>query len=153
MAHIHELIDLTVTAYICYQNTVLLISHRGLGIWLPIGGHVELAEDPEEALTREIKEESGLSVMIMGSKPDIVQEGMKILYSPTFLDIHAIKGHHRHIGMVYFATADTNANTLEEREHSASKWFTKPDLDDPAYNLLPAVRYYADYALTQYGTL
>ena len=58
MAHIHELIDLTVSVYIVHKNKVLMIDHKTLGTWLPIGGHVELDEDTDEAIEREIKEES-----------------------------------------------------------------------------------------------
>ena len=57
MPHIHDLIDFIVDAYIVHNNSVLLILHKKLKIWLPIGGHIELNEDPDEALMREIKEE------------------------------------------------------------------------------------------------
>ena len=58
MAHIHEKIDFVSTAIIVHRDKVLLVHHRGLKLWLPVGGHIELDEDPEEALFREIKEET-----------------------------------------------------------------------------------------------
>ncbi len=57
MAHTHELIDFIINIYIIYKGKVLLIYHKKLDKWLPIGGHIELDEDPEEALFREVKEE------------------------------------------------------------------------------------------------
>ena len=39
--------------------------------WIPMGGHIELDEDVEAALYREIKEETGLQVEILSKKPDI----------------------------------------------------------------------------------
>jgi len=39
---------------------VLLIKHRRLGTWLPVGGEVEAGETPLEAAQRELLEETGL---------------------------------------------------------------------------------------------
>jgi 8-oxo-dGTP diphosphatase len=39
---------------------VLLIKHRRLGTWLPVGGELERNETPLEAATRELFEETGL---------------------------------------------------------------------------------------------
>lgn len=39
---------------------VLVIHHRRLGTWLPIGGELEPGETPLEAAVRELREESGL---------------------------------------------------------------------------------------------
>lgn len=57
MPHIHDLIDFTVAAYIVNNGKVALVNHLQLKRWMPVGGHIELNEDPEEALFREIKEE------------------------------------------------------------------------------------------------
>ena len=47
MAHIHEKIDFTVAIFVVHEGKVLLIHHRNLNKWLPLGGHIELDEDPE----------------------------------------------------------------------------------------------------------
>ena len=56
MPHIHDLYDFVVSAFIVHKGKVLLIYHKRYHEWLPIGGHIELDEDPQEALYREIKE-------------------------------------------------------------------------------------------------
>jgi ADP-ribose pyrophosphatase YjhB (NUDIX family) len=61
--------DFTVEAFVVHHNRVLLIYHKQLQKWLPLGGHIELNEDPEQALVREITEESGLEVEILSQKP------------------------------------------------------------------------------------
>ena len=68
MAHIHEKIDFTVAIFVVHDAKVLLILHRKLGKWLPLGGHIELDEDPEIAARREAKEESGLDVELLGEE-------------------------------------------------------------------------------------
>jgi len=40
--------------------TVLLILHKRLGLWLPVGGEIEANETPLEAAQREVFEETGL---------------------------------------------------------------------------------------------
>ena len=56
MAHIHEKIDFTVAIFVVHDEKILLIHHRKLDKWLPLGGHIELDEDPEQAALREARE-------------------------------------------------------------------------------------------------
>ena len=148
MSHIHDLIDLVVSINVVYDGKILMIHHRKLDRWLPIGGHVELDEDPEEAVTREAKEESGLDIEILGTRPDIDCPGTKFLIAPAYLDIHEIPpGNHRHIGLVYFAKAKTDQIVLAPEEHHDIRWFTPAELDDPQYDLSPAIKFYAREAL------
>ena len=46
------------TGYVVHQDQVLLIWHRELHQWLPPGGHIELNELPDDAVVREILEET-----------------------------------------------------------------------------------------------
>lgn len=43
----------------------LLHHHPKLGIWLPPGGHIEENEEPQDAVLREIHEETGLECRIV----------------------------------------------------------------------------------------
>ena len=75
MPHIHDLIDFTVAAYIVNNGKVALVNHLQLKRWMPVGGHIELNEDPEEALFREIKEETGIDksqLTVLSSKPKLL---------------------------------------------------------------------------------
>src|SRR6185295_12926154 len=103
MAHIHEKIDFTVAIFVVYRGKVLVIHHRKLDKWLPVGGHVELDEDPEQAALREAREESGFEVELLGERPPTTGNGTRALIAPRFLDIHHITDTHEHIGMIYWA--------------------------------------------------
>jgi 8-oxo-dGTP diphosphatase len=148
MPHIHDLIDFVVAVYITYNGKVLLVDHKKIKSWMPIGGHIELDEDPEEALLREIQEECGLNVDIIGGlKADITEKGIKPLLAPMYMDIHDITDAHKHVGLIYFAKAKTDTVKLAEREHHAFHWFTKEELEDVEYNIKLGVSFYAKKAL------
>lgn len=57
---------------------VLLIHHKRLGVWLPVGGEIEPGETPLEAAQRELMEETGLvgafssEQEILGSPPGLL---------------------------------------------------------------------------------
>lgn len=147
MPHVHELIDFTVNAFIVYDSKVLLVDHKKLKTWMPIGGHVELDEDPEEALMREIQEECGLDVEIIGDRPNIVEPGVKPLLAPAYMDIHDITDTHRHVGLVYFAKATTDKVQLADKEHNDIRWFSHEDLQDEKFAVRPFICFYAEEAL------
>jgi len=146
MPHIHEQYDFTVTVFIVYNNAVLLVNHPRYNKWIPMGGHVELDEDPEEALFREIAEETGLEVTVLSTRPEMVSPGTKFLLTPAYMDVHEANPPHKHIGLIYFARAHSGKFTLS-REHTDMRWLTEADLQDPQYDLSPSVQFYAQQAL------
>ena len=82
MPHIHDRIDFTVAVFVVHQDRVLVVHHRKLDKWLPLGGHIELDEDPEQAALREAKEESGLDVELLGERPPTTSPGTRALIAP-----------------------------------------------------------------------
>ena len=151
MAHIHEKIDFTVAIFVVHDARVLLIHHRKLNKWLPLGGHVELDEDPEQAAVREAKEESGLDVELLGERPPTTEPGTRALIAPRFLDIHRISATHEHIGMIYWARPKSGATTLAAEEHHAIRWCSQTDLDQLQPPMSNAVKWYCRQALAEVG--
>ena len=49
MPHIHEKIDFDSDVFIVHDNKVLLRKHDKYKMWLAVGGHIELDEDPNQA--------------------------------------------------------------------------------------------------------
>ena len=149
MAHIHEKIDFTVAIFVVQDGRVLLIHHRKLDRWLPLGGHIELDEDPEQAALREAREESGLEVELLGERPPTTEPGTRALIAPRFLDIHRITDTHEHIGLIYFARPKGGSLGLAEEEHHDIRWCRSEELDTLVPPMSEAVKWYCRAALRE----
>ncbi len=152
MPHIHEKIDITATAYLVHDNKVLLRMHDKYKKWLGVGGHVELDEDPNQAVVREVKEEVGLDVKL-DFVPEYNDGQFKDLLAPDAMNIHYIPTleDHRHMDMVYFIRSDSDNVVPGEGDRSDEwKWFTSEELDDPKYGLNPRVVRDAKKALKKF---
>lgn len=149
MAHLHEKIDFTVAIFVVEAGRVLLIHHRKLDRWLPLGGHVELDEDPEQAALREAREESGFEVELVGERPPTTGPGTRALIAPRFLDIHRIHETHEHIGMIYWARPKGGVLRLAAEEHHDIRWCAVEELDALRPAMSDAVKWYACKAVEE----
>jgi 8-oxo-dGTP pyrophosphatase MutT (NUDIX family) len=150
MAHIHEKIDFTVAIFVVHDGKILLIHHRKLNAWLPLGGHIELDEDPEQAALREAKEESGLDVTLLGERPPTTGPGTRALIAPRFLDIHRISDTHEHIGLIYWARPKDSADVqCATEEHHDIRWCSALELDTLQPRMSDAVKWYCRKALEE----
>lgn len=146
MPHIHKLYDFVVSAFIVCRGKILLVYHKKYKEWLPIGGHIELNEDPEMALYREIQEECGLKVRILAEAPKIAHSGVKPLPTPAYIDTHKIDKGHRHIAFVYFGTSVSDRAKLLTREHRELKWVSPQDLKKLKPRLTRSIQFYCEKA-------
>jgi 8-oxo-dGTP pyrophosphatase MutT (NUDIX family) len=147
LAHLHYAIDFTVACYIVKGDLVLMVHHRNLCKWLPVGGHIDMGEDPDEALRREIAEEAGVEVEIVAEKAAIDDPTVKTLYTPAHINIHRITDTHRHVCNIYYARWRNGDPVLSATEHHEIRWFTRDELQDPRFGIKPDVRWYAEDAL------
>lgn len=148
MSDIYGLVDFTVGALIVHSGRVVLVSHKRYGLWLPPGGHVELHEDSDEALFREIYEETGLTadqLEVLSEKPHF--DDRKSLWPPRWMNIHRISDRHRHIVLVYVLSSKSDAMRLASGEHNDIRWFDAVMLDSPELNTVPDVRFYGKEAI------
>jgi len=151
MAHIHEKIDFTVAIFVVHDARILLIHHRKLDRWLPLGGHIELDEDPEQAALREAKEESGLEVELLGERAPTTEPGTRALITPRFLDIHRITSTHEHVGMIYWARPKAGSVQLAHEEHHDIRWTSIDELDALTPPMSNAVKWYCRKAIEEIG--
>jgi 8-oxo-dGTP diphosphatase len=153
MPHIHEKIDFTAEVFIVNGSRVFLRKHDKYKIWLSVGGHIELNEDPVQAVIREVKEETGLDIEIVGKVPQTGNEkDYKELIPPKFLNRHRINENHEHVSLVFFGkTKETEIVQNFEEKSDECRWFSMDELNDSSYGLRENVRFYAMKALEELG--
>ncbi|MCB9798480.1 NUDIX domain-containing protein [Candidatus Nomurabacteria bacterium] len=160
MPHIHEKVDFTAEVFVFYENKVLLRKHDKYGIWLSVGGHIELEEDPAQAAVREVKEEVGLDVTlisprgkegVMDTTYPFIAEGYQEIIPPFFINRHRISDTHEHVTCTYAGIASHDKVTLSEDEKTDDcEWFTREQIEHHP-ELLENVRRYALYLFGRVG--
>ena len=113
---INELIA-AVRGIIIFNGMILIIQRSaddsvGAEIWEFPGGGIEFGEGLQEALSREVKEETGLTVT-----------ADKLLYATTFL-----QGEHRQILFLTYLCTVSDSTVILSDEHKDYKWVCKEQL-------------------------
>ena len=150
-------IDFVTGYFPVFKNKVLLVHHKRLGMWACGGGHIELTEDPNESLLREVEEDFGWKpdeVEIVSVREEALDRpGFKSLFPPAYLNIHRVNAEgHRHVSLAYFLKVTTDMARLNDREHASMRWFSEEELDDPQYDLPPEICFYAKEAIRRLGS-
>lgn len=94
--------DLAVSVFVVWRAQVLLHRHPKLGLWLPPGGHVEPNEVPDDAAVREVLEEAGVAVELVGDRA-VDAPGPVQLVRPRGVQLEAIAPGHEHVDLIYLA--------------------------------------------------
>ena len=119
--------DFTATTFVVHDKCSLLLWHNQIGAWLPPGGHIEEGELPEEAALREVREETGLEVELLGEPGTWGQ--VRVLRRPVCILLEDITPDHQHIDLIYFARVRGGSLRLNPEESDASRWCTVDELD------------------------
>ncbi|MFH1192222.1 MAG: NUDIX domain-containing protein [bacterium] len=123
-----------VTTYIYNQKDkkFLFILHKKLNKWVAPGGHIEDNENPEAAALREVKEETGLDVELVGNRYPEESD----LMCPYGIQKNVIaEGEHEHFDLIYLAfPVSSVAAILNKKEANNIKWFSLDEIIDPLFN-------------------
>lgn len=150
MAHIHEKIDFTTDVFVVHGDRVLMRKHEKYHIWLGVGGHIELNEDPIEAAVREVKEEVGLDVRIIDTRMYTgTEEERAELIPPMGMNRHRVSDTHEHISLYYAALCDSD-EVIPENVDDEWKWCKSEELEE-LEGILPGIVFYAREALRLAG--
>ena len=118
--------DFTVAVFVMWQNQTLLHKHKKLDMWLPCGGHIEPDELPDEAAVREVLEESGVDVELIGEKVLDISDPVQLV-RPRGIQLESISERHEHIDLIYFARPlKSYAGYLLDSDPSLG-WYSQDD--------------------------
>ncbi len=104
----------TVAVFVVHDGRVLLHYHRKLGKWLPPGGHIEDDELPDDAALREVLEETGMMVRLIGGRGLPIDDPAQLVV-PAGIQVENIYPGHQHIDLVYFAVLDADDAEVDPR--------------------------------------
>ncbi|MGH3145591.1 MAG: NUDIX hydrolase [Rubrobacter sp.] len=124
----------TVAVFVVHERRVLLHHHRKLGMWLPPGGHIEIDELPDDAARREVLEETGLAVDLVGERREDVDDPVQ-LHRPAGVQLENIGLGHQHIDLIYFARPSGPTSIRDDFSGDKVGWYGPGDWAAMAVNV------------------
>lgn len=134
--------------FVVADASVLLLHHRKLRKWLPPGGHIEPNELPDEAAVREVFEETGIRVELVGERGLPLQEPRQLVL-PRGIQVERIAPGHEHIDLVYFARPVGSKEPVPNDESLSVGWFGEEELE--RLPLTEEIRMWVRRALDELG--
>jgi 8-oxo-dGTP diphosphatase len=121
-------LELVVAGCVVKKDKVLLVWHKKHNEWLPPGGHIEQNESPNDAVLREVMEETGLDVGFVDRSIGRMNVERKLV-TPFFADIHNA-GDHDHCCFYYLLKLmkGNQVVTLNLTEAEQFRWFSTAEL-------------------------
>jgi 8-oxo-dGTP pyrophosphatase MutT (NUDIX family) len=107
------------------DNKVLLTWNKNLNTWIPVGGHIDEGETPEEAVEREVQEETGFKFEFYPN-PEYVDK-VKII-KPFRVQIEDVPHHNKHINIIFFGRCTQWTDKGETDEDEKLRWFSSEEL-------------------------
>ncbi len=141
--------DFAATVFVAWRGRLLMHKHRKLGLWLPCGGHVEPHELPDDAAVREVLEESGVRVELVGERALALSGAPRQLMRPRGVQLEAIRPGHEHIDLIYFGRPLEPYHGRLSTGEEGIGWYDAPALE--TLDLTDEVRAWTHLALAELG--
>ncbi len=121
------------------DEKVLLTWNKNLQTWIPVGGHIDLGETPEEAVIREVAEETGFEFEFI-SPHDAPEHATTRLLKNQKVQIEEVPHHNRHMNFIFFGKCTRwNDERKETDEQEKLRWFSREELMGEKEKFLPNV--------------
>ncbi len=135
------------SAFVINPDTkkILLVKHHLWDKWVQPGGHIEDDETPEEAAVREVFEETGVKVSLIGERFPREDDMIR----PLGIQCNRKDNGDKHIDIIYAATPNnTEAELVISNESYDIGWFSRRELEN--LPVFPDVKITMDYILREY---
>jgi len=110
------------------DKKVLLTWNKNLQTWIPVGGHIDHGETPEEAVVREVAEETGFEFDFVSPHESDIDGNVKLLRHHR-VQIEEVPHHNHHMNFVFFGKCNKwDSNKLSTDEEEKLRWFSKDEL-------------------------
>jgi 8-oxo-dGTP pyrophosphatase MutT (NUDIX family) len=121
----------------------LFIKHKKLKKWLQPGGHLEVNELPDDSAIREVFEETGLTVRLVGDR--LPKETDQI--RPFGIQRNILSsGQHEHLDLIYLAVLETGGGLVQNtKETNGIGWFLVDEIVADGFDTFPAQKQWVQY--------
>lgn len=134
------------SAFVIDPNTkkILLVKHKKFKKWVQPGGHMEHGEVPEETAVREVYEETGIKIKLLGERFPRENDFIR----PLAIQKNRNEMGELHIDITYPAVPINDKNLVMSDESTAIGWFSRDELDE--LNVFEDIKISMDYILKNY---
>jgi len=110
-----------------HDGKVLLSWNKNLQTWIPVGGHIDPGETPQEAVCREVAEETGFEFEFY-QKSVFENNGKVEIIKPHRIQIEEVPHHNKHINFVFFGKCTKYTDKAATDEKEKLKWFSREEI-------------------------
>jgi len=108
------------------EKKVLLNWNKVLQTWIPVGGHIDKGETPQEAIRREVEEETGFDFDLYG---DFKREGDVQLIKLYRFQMEKVPHHNTHMNFVFFGKCLKHDRAVfQTDEKEKLRWFSREEV-------------------------
>jgi len=121
------------------DGKVLLTMNKNLNTWIPVGGHINPGETPEEAIKREVAEETQFDFEFL-EEPEYKNDGNIKIIKPYMIQIEKVPHHNQHMNFIFIGKCKSWNEKQATDENEKLRWFSKDDLLQMEGKMLENVR-------------
>lgn len=127
------------------NKKILLVYHNEFERWVQPGGHIEKNETPEETALREVWEETGVKIRLLGERFPREQDFIR----PLGIQKNRTISGKIHIDIIYPAVPINEVDHIDsDNDIQKIGWFTRNELE--RIKVFPDIKITMDYILKKY---